>query len=179
MMYLEQQLAKTDLNQFKTAPLDNIALNCVKYQNFKTTAILSKINYAPYKTITARQYLNRGIKYIQTKDKAVCNHLLVEAIDRQLDKCVQPLTPSKKEERPKDWKRSRRRPVSITTPTETTTTTITTSEPITKFFYYGLKYGDIIKIMDEQKCLDVIENLKWMDKDKDVYLVHVDYEIVC
>ena len=55
---LEKNLAQTDLNQFKTEPLRLLIKQLYKYQNFKITAILAKINKLTYKDNTIKVYVD-------------------------------------------------------------------------------------------------------------------------
>lgn len=64
MMEIEKRLASADLSQFKTAPMEHFAREIARYRLWKTKEALSRINYAPLKTVTAEFYFNNAARYL-------------------------------------------------------------------------------------------------------------------
>ena len=70
MMKNEQNWNKTDVRTLKTDVLEQVILQCYKYQQFKTSAAVKKINRGHYSERSVSNYLDitkayftRGIKY--------------------------------------------------------------------------------------------------------------------
>ena len=77
----------------------DVAVDIVKYQNYKTSAILPKINH-DFNNSTLTNYINCGIVYIKTgARKNPAPKFLYDCIDKAVEKCVQPLRPSTEEKR--------------------------------------------------------------------------------
>lgn len=64
MMKIEENLAKKDLSVFKTQPLELLVKQIYKYQKFKTSVILQKINLMTYKPNTAKVYIEAVKSYL-------------------------------------------------------------------------------------------------------------------
>lgn len=77
----------------------NLAINIVKYQDFKTSAIIPKIDNCGYAQGALSSYIGFGICYIKkgTKNKKAGN--IYNYIDEALKNHVQPLVPSESERR--------------------------------------------------------------------------------
>ena len=85
--------------------LRDFALAIVKYQNFKTSAAVKYINYNSSE-VTIRNYFGCGVSYIKSNGKIRHQNMptgIFKFIDEYLAQHVQPLTPSKSDER-KEYK---------------------------------------------------------------------------
>ena len=67
--------------------------NIVKYQKFKISAILNKIDYAGLSKSTLNSYITSGINYIKTGKKYKQYGSYYKYIDEAIERHVQPLTP--------------------------------------------------------------------------------------
>ena len=79
--------------------LRNLAINIVKYQNFKTNAILNKIDWAGYSKSAIATYINCGISYIRKKIRKKNTVNLYNYIDEAKANCITPLVPKENEKR--------------------------------------------------------------------------------
>lgn len=78
----------------------NFAENMVKYQNFKTSAIIPKIdNFNNASRKTLESYINSCVYYIKSGKKYHSFSHLYKYIDEALKKHIQPLTPSSADKR--------------------------------------------------------------------------------
>ena len=76
----------------------DVAIDIVKYQNYKTSAIMPKIKHEDFNSSTLVNYVNCGITYIKTgARKQPAPKFLYDCIDKAVEKCVQPLRPSTEE----------------------------------------------------------------------------------
>lgn len=84
--------------------LKNLAMNIVQYQNFKTKAIIRKIDNAGYSESTLRFYIDKGISYIKSGKiyKELGN--FTNYIDEYIAHHIQPLVPSNYDKRIKQFK---------------------------------------------------------------------------
>lgn len=98
MMNIEKKLAQTDLNQFKTEPLRQLIKQIYKYQKFKSSVILNKINRANYSETTVKLYINKIKQYLKTGVKVHSTPANVYNILEELKAVHAPiLTPSESE----------------------------------------------------------------------------------
>ena len=98
MMNIEKSLAQTDLNQFKTEPLKQLIKQIYKYQKFKSSVILNKINRANYSEATAKLYINKIKQYLKTGVKVHNMPVKIYNILEELKAVHTPiLTPSESE----------------------------------------------------------------------------------
>lgn len=79
--------------------LRNLAINIVKYQNFKTNVILSKIDNDGYTKSSLIGYIQHGISYIKDKTRHKNCGSLYNYIDEARNNCVTPLVPKENEKR--------------------------------------------------------------------------------
>lgn len=79
--------------------LKELAINIVKYQNFTTSAFINKIDNAGYNASTLKLMICYAIRYIKTGEKNKRASALYPYIDEALKKHIQPLTPSKRDQR--------------------------------------------------------------------------------
>ena len=79
--------------------LRNLAINIVKYQNFKTKAILAKIDHEGYSKTSIVSYIQHGISYIKTNKRDGKAGNIFNYIDEAIQKCVTPLIPKDNEKR--------------------------------------------------------------------------------
>ena len=75
----------------------NLAENIVKYQKFRTSAIIAKIDNCGYTRSSMYNYINFGIQYINNGCKTRQAGSIYKYIDEALAKHIQPLTPSENE----------------------------------------------------------------------------------
>lgn len=128
----------------------NLAYDIVKYQNFKTNAVLSKLNY-PLKNSTLRNYVDCGVKYIKRKVKnGGVSKYLYECIDKAIAEFVQPLKPNKYEQRTFykiDYTKKEQTPP------------IANLEMVNKQvaaeISYGVKFGDVIKLFKHKADAEI------------------------
>ena len=73
--------------------LNNLAINIVKYQNFKSSEIIRIIDNAGYSKSTLLSYINNGIGYLTNNKKNKKCGRLYEFIDEAVAKHTQPLMP--------------------------------------------------------------------------------------
>ena len=100
MMALENKLAQADLNKFKTDPLKLLARQFVQYSRHKTSIAMQKINRMGYSEATARFMFEKSCQYLSgSKDVRGLNKSLVLYLDECVANAVQPLQPSKENER--------------------------------------------------------------------------------
>ena len=87
--------------------LKNLAINIVKYQNFSTNSIVSKIDNAGYPETTLRFYIDKGIAYI--KNGSACRQLgsFTQYLDECIEQYIQPLTPKETERRRQVFRKSK------------------------------------------------------------------------
>lgn len=150
-----------DLNiAVKENRLRNLAINIVKYQNFKTSAIIKKIDSAGYSNSSLVTMLFYAIRYIKTGEVNVRAKAIYPYIDEALKNCVQPLTPPKQDQR---GTRSKRKNI----PVQNVLKKIN-EQAISKDNnqFLGIKIGDKIIIkesLDEIKAFQ--EGLIFMDNN--------------
>lgn len=77
--------------------LKNLAINIVKYQDFKTSAIIPKIDNCGYAYNALSSYINLGICYIKKGVKNKRAGSIYGYIDEALKNHTQPLVPPKSE----------------------------------------------------------------------------------
>ena len=89
-----------DLNTaVKENRLRNLAVDIVKYQNFKTSAIIKKIDNAGYSNSSLVTMIFYAIRYIKTGEVNARAKTIYPYIDEALKNHIQPLVPSKKDQR--------------------------------------------------------------------------------
>jgi hypothetical protein len=79
--------------------LRTLAFDIVRYQNFKTKAILLHIYHNGYSKKSLTSYIQHGISYIKTKKKTKGGGNIFNYIDEAIKNCVTPLTPEDNEKR--------------------------------------------------------------------------------
>lgn len=173
MMTIEKNLAKTDLNQFKTEPLKLLAKQLYKYQDFKISVVLTQINTMNFKEATVREYYAKTRSYLKNGVKHKGFKSLYEYLDEFKNSGLTPLRPAE-ENRVKEYKKSSK-PVNPPTP-----------QPVEPPKYiekippqYGIRCGDWIRLQpNKEMALGYIECYKVIGDGKPVELVTVDLEVV-
>ena len=94
MMQIEKNLAKTDLNQFKTEPIKLLFKQLYKYQDFKASVVLNKINKLTFKDNTIKTYLTSMRTYIKDGTKTLSNSMMYDYIEELKSVHTPILTPS-------------------------------------------------------------------------------------
>lgn len=167
MIKLEKVFSKTTLEQ--------LALQCYKYQLFSSGAALSKMNYEPYTPKTVKVYLDHTKQYLThgTKNDRL-NSMLYTLLDSFKASNVEILTPAKNEKYyPRKSKKS---PILKIHPQANKFI-----KEIQQINYpqYGVKHENTIKIFDSKEfCLGYKECFKVFNKDQKAELVTVRYELV-
>jgi len=136
---LENLTEKVTQNRLK-----NLAINIVKYQNFKTSVILKKIDNAGYSEQTLKSYINSGIAYIKGGNKLNKCGNIYKYIDEAIKDCVQPLTPAFDEKR--EFVKSRFKNKNVEIPVQKVLKKIKSDA---KAFHYAIKI---------ENCLNLLEN---------------------
>lgn len=136
---LENLTEKVTQNRLK-----NLAINIVKYQNFKTSVILKKIDNAGYSKQTLISYINSGIAYINGGNKFSKYGNIYKYIDEAIKDCVQPLTPAFNEKR--DFSKSKFKNKNVEIPVQKVLNKIKVNA---KQFQYAVKI---------ENCLNIVEN---------------------
>ena len=175
---LEKNLASTDLNQFKTEPLKLLVKQLYKYQNFKNTAILSKINKLTYKDNTILVYIDAVRKYLKDGTKISNTSRIYDILDELKATHAPILTPSAGEKR-KEYKFKNKKIATL----PPVTTPVEIKEP-PKYIekippQYGIRCGDWIRLQPtKEMALGYIECYKVIGDGKPVELVAIDLEVV-
>lgn len=180
MTTFEERLAATNLTPFKQNNVKDDVFKLLlkqiyKYQNFKQSIILEKINCMSYSKSTVKGYIQSSILYL---NHGVKNHILPRKgyyiLEDFKAKHEAILTPSETDKaRPyKPYKKSTLSP--------------TPPEPIEPPKYietipdqYGVKIQNTIKLFANKEACDAyIECYKEFNGDKPVELVKVEFEAV-
>lgn len=121
-----------------------IAVEIVKLQNFKTNAAIKRLSLN-LSDSTKRNYLENGIKYIQTGKMHTNYMFLKKHIDKAIEEHVQPLTPSKE---------NKRRIFKTTQGKKEFIPPVAKLEIINKSlvakFEYGIRFGNEIKLFNSK-----------------------------
>ena len=176
---LEKNLASTNLDQFKTEPLELLVKQLYKYQDFKITAVLKQINMLNFKPNTVKQYYGMLRRYLKSGIKEKSFTQFYTYIDELTSVHSPILTPSQQdrvtEYRKNTQKSSKTSP--ITTPVE-----LQKVEP-PKYIekippQYGIRCGDWIRLQpSKEMALGYIECYKVIGDGKPVELVAIDLEV--
>lgn len=130
--------------------LRNLAINIVKYQNFKTSAIVNKIDSAGYTKASLEALICYCIVYIQTgrKNNRVASSVY-KYIDDAIKQCIQPLTPSEQDRR---WNRKKsNKKKEIVTPVQKVLQHINDKAIEDKKYQIAVQVDDNIKLQDDLK----------------------------
>lgn len=167
MMIIEQQLANTDLNKFKTEPLKLLIKQIYKHQKFKNSYILANINKLIYKPSTVARYISTCRTYLNfnTKDPKV-TPVIYTYLDEFIQKHEGILTPSEKDKAPLPTRRCKRKqPTQETTPVE---------PPAPQQF--GVFLNNTIKLFpNKDACNAYIQCYKEFGNSEKIELVAVDF----
>ena len=148
--------------------IEKLAYDIVKYQNFKTNALMAKLDY-PIKNSTLKNYIESGIRYIKRQFKSeIVRPSLYTYIDKAILEFVQPLTPSR-------WEKRRFYKIDYTKREQTppVATLEMVNKPTIAKFTYGVKLGDTIKLFDHKAEAELfVEGAKFGGSD--VSLVTVE-----
>ena len=130
--------------------LKNLAINIVKYQNFKTSAFINKIDSAGYTKASLASLICYCIIYIQTGRKS--NRVVSSVykyIDDAIKQCIQPLTPSERDRR---WnKKKPNKKKEIVTPVQKVLQHINDKAIEDKKYQIAVQVDDSIKLQDDLK----------------------------
>ena len=144
MMQNEKNWNKTNVRTLKTDVLEQLVLQCYKYQKFTTKAALSKINRGSYAENTVKQYLDCSKIYLNygTRKKAMSNRLY-DLIDKYKAAHVGILEP-KNDERYKPQPNKRNIPPTLQQ----------TPQPQQTPTNYAIKINNTIKVFSNKEfCL--------------------------
>lgn len=152
--------------------LKRLAIDVVKYQNFKLDAAINKLDY-PLTNGTLKRYLSRGARYVKfgTVDKQLQKNFYTY-IDAVLGQHVQPLTPSKFEKKVQYKQRYTDKeahpPVSRLP---------IVNKPLTESFEYGVKYGNIIRLFNSEESMNLfLEGCKFVPNNEHIVCIRVKFE---
>lgn len=180
-MTFEERLAATDLTPFKdnTSVKDDVfkllLKQIYKYQKFKQSVILKKINRMSYGESTVKGYISSSMIYLKTGTK---NFVLpkrgYDILDSFKVKHEAILTPPENEK------------CVIYKPREKAATPTPLEQPVEAPKYieiappqYGVKCENMIRLFDTKEyCLGFIDCYKTVGDGKPVELVKVDFEVV-
>lgn len=130
--------------------LKELAINIVKYQNFKTNAFINKIDSAGYTKTSLASLICYCIIYIQTGRK---NNKVVSSIYKYIDDAInqhiQPLTPSERDRRWNKKKSSKKK--EIVTPVQKVLQHINDKAIEDKKYQIAVQTDDSIKLQDDLK----------------------------
>ena len=136
---LENLTEKVTQNRLK-----NLAINIVKYQNFKTSVILKTIDNAGYSKHTLITYINSGITYVKGGNRLNKCGNIYKYIDEAIKNCVQPLIPAFNEKR--EFSKSKFKNKNIEIPVQKVLKKIKSDA---KQLQYAVKI---------ENCLNIVEN---------------------
>lgn len=168
---------KEALDDLKQKRFDNIAETIVKYQNYKNSIAISKMDNSLGKS-TRTNYLIYGIRYIRTGYKSdIVPKSLYLGLDKCLKNCISPLRPSNSEKKQahKEYdytKKENKPPVSRLKMVQ---------KPVTEKFTYGIKIGDKIVLQkSELEAKAFLNGAKFVDNANtlDIKLVSVNWDEV-
>ena len=160
--------------------LRNLAKNIVRYQNFRTSIILAKIDDAGLAEATLKNYVDYGISYIRTGKVAKQITGIVKYIDEYIKDCVQPLTPKQEEKRQIGKIRSQAT-VSVYKKEATLPVQTVLNQLIAKNVHKSIavKLNDnIIVLSTEEEANGFIKGIKFMDKNLECKLINISYEVI-
>ena len=152
----------TDLSnlteELKKKRMENVALAIRKYQNYKSSIAVTKLDNSLTES-TRKNYLTFGLAYIKTgKKHKVVPSSLYDALDKVLNECVQPLTPSKE-----DKKREYKRDYSKKDVAPPVARLDIVKKPLTARVSYGVRIEDSVKCIDSyDRAVGFLEGLRYM-----------------
>lgn len=184
MTTFEQRLASVNLTpfkteEFKTQPLELLLKQIYKYQRFKGSVILQKINRMSFSESTVQRYINRTKQYLATGEtkKDTIGGRFYEILDNLKSTHEAILTPSESEQgrkyAPKPRKNSHIPHPTPTTVVEPPKYTETIPDQ------YGVKIQNVIKLfVNKEACDAYIECFREFNKELPVELVKIEFEVV-
>ncbi len=157
--------------------LKELAINIVKYQNFKTSAFINKIDSAGYTKTSLVSLISYCIIYIQTgrKNNKVTSSVY-KYIDDAIKQCIQPLTPSERDQR---WNRKKsNKKKEVVTPVQKVLQNINDKAIEDKKYQIAVQVDDNIKLQDDLKHAEgFLDGLRFCGK-VNVKIVRVKIEEV-
>lgn len=159
--------------------LRNLAINIVKYQNFKTSAVINKIDNCGYTKSSLMSYINFGINYIKTSFRERRGGSIYDYIDEALAKHIQPLTPTAEEHRvqKRGGKRKKHKGDDIT-PVEKVLKEIEQKTSIPKNLKYAVKMDKNLRIMDSIEEAKAFQDGLTFMGNINTELVKITYEVI-
>lgn len=149
-----------------------LAEDIIKYQHFQTKSAIEKFRIKDKSFYTLKNYLFAGLKYLKTKDKAIglISQNFYNAIDRAIEKHVQPLVPKKSEQRKQGYNLAHKKEVTLPI-----NEIEIIKNPTTKMIDYGVQYERIIYLKDtEQEASLLLEGIKIANGDAKLVTVEID-----
>lgn len=145
--------------------------NIVKYQYFRTSAIIKIIDNAGYKEETLKAYVNSGINYITTGKKFRQYGNFYQYIDKAIAKHVQPLTPREDQKRQPHFNRYTKKlksvPKDMDIPVVKVLNQLSSKSNITVSVNKDIKYG--ILNNNNIKIFDSIEDAKRFNSEINIF----------
>lgn len=173
---------KTTLENLSSAVKENrlkqFGENIVKYQKFKTTAIINKIDNAGYSRATLVSYINSGIGYINNGTKYKQYGDFYKYIDEAIAKHIQPLTPAYNERRVEKMMTKRKKNKPSVTPVERVLKEIEQKTSIPKNLKYAVKMNKNLRIMDSIEEARAFQDGLIFMGNINTELVKITYEVI-
>lgn len=152
--------------------LRNLAKNVVQYQDFKTKAIIRKIDNAGYSESTLRFYIDKGISYIKNGKRHRELGNFTEYIDEYINKCIQPLTPSKYDKRKFI---ARNFPITETTCTPNSPVQMVLNKLNNKNYKIAVQTGNLLCMVDgEDQANGFMQCLQVFNKEGQIVRIIVE-----
>lgn len=159
---------KTTLENLPLAIRENrlkeLAINIIKYQKFRTSAFINKIDDAGYTKTSLASLISYCIIYIQTgkkNDKVASS--MYKYIDDAINQHIQPLTPSERDQRWNRRKSSKKK--EIITPVQKVLQHINDKAIDDKKYQIAVQTDDSIKLQDDLKHAEgFLDGLKFCGK---------------
>lgn len=144
----------------------------VKYQHFQTKSAIEKFRIKDKSFYTLKNYLFAGLSYLKDKRKAtgIISQKFYNALDKVIEKHVQPLVPKENERRKKGYNFAHKKEVILPI-----NKIDIIKKPTTKIIDYGVQYGKIIYLKDtEQEASLLLEGIKIANGDAKLVTVEID-----
>lgn len=182
MTTFEQRLASVDLTpfkteEFKTQPLELLLKQIYKYQKFKSSVILQKINRMSFSESSVQRYINATKQYLATGEpNGNIGVRFYEILDNLKATHEAILTPSESERGRTYAPRQRKNSNCFPIPTR-----VVEPPKFTEILpdQYGVKIQNIIKLFANKEACDAyIECFREFNKELPVELVKIEFEVV-
>lgn len=154
----------------------NMAEYIIKYQKFKSSVALTKMNNLDISNSTKINYFNFGVAYLKTGNKhRALPSTLYACIDELVAKHVQPLIPKIEEERQeKNWVKKFQKKEAVLPVSKLEIV----NKPLTTNIEYGVKSNNNIMLMPSRDyALEFLAGLKKLNPNKEIEAKVVTVEL--